>query len=112
MKGTRREKIINYSGLLRTLDGLVPYLRENFVYVDKNQPLTGDAPKLFIREYEYGTALKNNPDRKSTRLNSSHVAISYAVFCLKKKTINLNLTTPINYLQMMLLTDVVRGYHC
>src|SRR5690625_20814 len=29
-------------------------------------------------------------DRKSTRLNSSHVAISYAVFCLKKKTITLN----------------------
>src|SRR5437660_7468760 len=26
-----------------------------------------------------------NADRKSTRLNSSHVAISYAVFCLKKK---------------------------
>src|SRR5690606_42113349 len=27
----------------------------------------------------------NDPDRKSTRLNSSHVKISYAVFCLKKK---------------------------
>src|SRR5690606_41684416 len=27
-------------------------------------------------------------DRKSTRLNSSHVKISYAVFCLKKKNIN------------------------
>src|SRR6202043_2679679 len=27
-------------------------------------------------------------DRKSTRLNSSHVAISYAVFCLKKKIID------------------------
>src|SRR5690349_24388015 len=27
------------------------------------------------------------PDRKSTRLNSSHVEISYAVFCLKKKKI-------------------------
>src|SRR3712207_8905223 len=26
------------------------------------------------------------PDRKSTRLNSSHANISYAVFCLKKKT--------------------------
>src|SRR5438067_8732491 len=26
-----------------------------------------------------------DPDRKSTRLNSSHVSISYAVFCLKKK---------------------------
>src|SRR5690625_5962539 len=28
---------------------------------------------------------EENEDRKSTRLNSSHVAISYAVFCLKKK---------------------------
>src|SRR5690349_23951520 len=28
-------------------------------------------------------------DRKSTRLNSSHVEISYAVFCLKKKTMKL-----------------------
>src|SRR3989442_10610135 len=27
----------------------------------------------------------HTPDRKSTRLNSSHVRISYAVFCLKKK---------------------------
>src|SRR2546426_6632190 len=27
----------------------------------------------------------DNPDRKSTRLNSSHLVISYAVFCLKKK---------------------------
>src|SRR5690242_21096608 len=27
-----------------------------------------------------------NRDRKSTRLNSSHMSISYAVFCLKKKT--------------------------
>src|SRR5690554_7488663 len=27
----------------------------------------------------------DGPDRKSTRLNSSHVRISYAVFCLKKK---------------------------
>src|SRR5437868_9748112 len=38
-----------------------------------------------------GRALMGNPtlllmeDRKSTRLNSSHVSISYAVFCLKKK---------------------------
>src|SRR5579871_5485181 len=30
-------------------------------------------------------ALTFKPDRKSTRLNSSHVEISYAVFCLKKK---------------------------
>src|SRR5438067_9632121 len=30
---------------------------------------------------------RNREDRKSTRLNSSHVSISYAVFCLKKKKI-------------------------
>src|SRR2546426_6131962 len=29
---------------------------------------------------------RHMPDRKSTRLNSSHLVISYAVFCLKKKT--------------------------
>src|SRR5437870_9599420 len=33
-------------------------------------------------------------DRKSTRLNSSHVAISYAVFCLKKKKIITTQRTP------------------
>src|SRR5690554_2544682 len=36
-------------------------------------------------------------DRKSTRLNSSHVRISYAVFCLKKKKINIKLPM-INYI--------------
>src|SRR5439155_11088049 len=33
-------------------------------------------------------------DRKSTRLNSSHVAISYAVFCLKKKNNNETISEP------------------
>src|SRR5438876_5667290 len=32
----------------------------------------------------------DHPDRKSTRLNSSHPSISYAVFCLKKKKNNIN----------------------
>src|SRR3712207_7099765 len=35
------------------------------------------------------TALMLSADRKSTRLNSSHANISYAVFCLKKKIIEL-----------------------
>src|SRR6267378_4970796 len=38
----------------------------------------GDARPL-------GRLRQDRPDRKSTRLNSSHVEISYAVFCLKKK---------------------------
>src|SRR3712207_6976115 len=35
----------------------------------------------------YSQAVQLNGDRKSTRLNSSHANISYAVFCLKKKNI-------------------------
>src|SRR5207249_7395645 len=34
---------------------------------------------------EHAVSAGIRPDRKSTRLNSSHVSISYAVFCLKKK---------------------------
>src|SRR5690606_41937777 len=37
---------------------------------------------------DLGTSVKVRADRKSTRLNSSHVKISYAVFCLKKKKKN------------------------
>src|SRR3712207_8822135 len=36
-------------------------------------------------EQEKGQVPVQQPDRKSTRLNSSHANISYAVFCLKKK---------------------------
>src|SRR5256885_6785971 len=36
-------------------------------------------------EYQWAGLLGYRIDRKSTRLNSSHLVISYAVFCLKKK---------------------------
>src|SRR5690606_9694289 len=39
----------------------------------------------YITESESDLRSKSGKDRKSTRLNSSHVKISYAVFCLKKK---------------------------
>src|SRR5262245_64968697 len=39
--------------------------------------------KCPLMDLEYGE--KTEKDRKSTRLNSSHLGISYAVFCLKKK---------------------------
>src|SRR5437588_7748312 len=49
-------------------------------------------PKSFLRRrtsaWRSSTAIGSTPlngDRKSTRLNSSHTVISYAVFCLKKK---------------------------
>src|SRR5205807_8796938 len=43
-----------------------------------------EVPVVDVRDFEL--APPGGPDRKSTRLNSSHLVISYAVFCLKKKT--------------------------
>src|SRR4051794_41701386 len=40
---------------------------------------------LVFLDPPYGQGLAERADRKSTRLNSSHPSISYAVFCLKKK---------------------------
>src|SRR5256885_4095085 len=42
-------------------------------------------------------------DRKSTRLNSSHLVISYAVFCLKKKKKKKKIKKHINYNKTMIL---------
>src|SRR3712207_8172658 len=45
-----------------------------------------EAAKHVTPEDMRGSVLVSSEDRKSTRLNSSHANISYAVFCLKKKT--------------------------
>src|SRR5207249_8761027 len=50
------------------------------------------AERVFTKESE--KVRDRGQDRKSTRLNSSHVSISYAVFCLKKKTLHLQPRTP------------------
>src|SRR5437870_9411973 len=59
-------------GVIETLPGRGCFLKENHSALRKEV-----RRKLLIEEIDQ--------DRKSTRLNSSHVAISYAVFCLKKK---------------------------
>src|SRR5690625_7003304 len=43
-----------------------------------------DFAQEILKERQYHEEQELEIDRKSTRLNSSHVAISYAVFCLKK----------------------------
>src|SRR5207253_10102101 len=52
-----------------------------------NRPAPGVlySPRFADHCRALGNDLQILVDRKSTRLNSSHVAISYAVFCLKKK---------------------------
>src|SRR5256885_13240602 len=48
-----------------------------------------------VRVVERGLGLRRRDrDRKSTRLNSSHLVISYAVFCLKKKNRSRTATSP------------------
>src|SRR5436309_4712923 len=44
-----------------------------------------DRPNVDVMERGIAVLYDQRLDRKSTRLNSSHVKISYAVFCLKKK---------------------------
>src|SRR5205814_8232328 len=46
---------------------------------------------------------RKSSDRKSTRLNSSHLGISYAVFCLKKKTISISLIMSMQQLMAVYL---------
>src|SRR2546427_3237049 len=69
-----RSTLFPYTTLFRSLPG-------GFLVGLRLQPLIGrirthDAPRV---------GGPPSPDRKSTRLNSSHSQISYAVFCLKKK---------------------------
>src|SRR2546430_13620389 len=64
-------------------DALPIYLRmaDRLAGIVRQQILLGDIGDVFgLRIF------REQIDRKSTRLNSSHSQISYAVFCLKKKT--------------------------
>src|SRR5690625_6028180 len=53
---------------------------------EQNWNIFAPTPKRVMTDLDFRLRVKDRErDRKSTRLNSSHVAISYAVFCLKKK---------------------------
>src|SRR5256885_6114046 len=54
----------------------------NWLYLAAPLAIGGFWVFFFIRSLKSRPLM---PDRKSTRLNSSHLVISYAVFCLKKK---------------------------
>src|SRR2546430_9214529 len=65
---------------------LKQYVRDRFLL--RTEPATNNIST----DYGIGKAVeKLLVDRKSTRLNSSHSQISYAVFCLKKKNINIEI---------------------
>src|SRR5437879_7493894 len=55
--------------------------------------LVPHAEPLFFVDHHQPEVIDEEQDRKSTRLNSSHRCISYAVFCLKKKKNNTHQST-------------------
>src|SRR2546422_6299049 len=78
-----RSPLFPYTPLFRSLSAY-PTLRE--------QPVSDPAvPRMELPDWaeRYGVVagITTRGDRKSTRLNSSHGYISYAVFCLKKKKV-------------------------
>src|SRR5690348_18124733 len=67
----------------RPTPGTTELDRDQIHFPPKHEPLRDDVHALGAL---MGEILREQGDRKSTRLNSSHPSISYAVFCLKKKT--------------------------
>src|SRR5256885_12523054 len=92
-----RSTLFPYTTLFRSLAaddvGVLPAVRAEQAVLERQ--LAGEraavaAERVGVakhREVERGRGVEVVGDRKSTRLNSSHLVISYAVFCLKKKQI-------------------------
>src|SRR5690606_42081977 len=86
----RRSALFPYTTLFRSLRGVRH--GSGGEPVPDAAPRAGEGSSAAARVPSVAEPAAHDPrahrsrDRKSTRLNSSHVKISYAVFCLKKKT--------------------------
>src|SRR5256885_2687098 len=83
-----RSTLFPYTTLFRSqsLADFDEYLvRDRGLLGRKCQPVEECLRLGDVQADHVGQILAAHPDRKSTRLNSSHLVISYAVFCLKKK---------------------------
>src|SRR3712207_7360475 len=85
-----RSTLFPYTTLFRSGVGVGPAHREGNEIVRTNYLLPFELVSVHLLVVLIGAAYlarakRRRRDRKSTRLNSSHANISYAVFCLKKK---------------------------
>src|SRR5438874_10054618 len=82
-----------YTTLFRSLLAILPIVAAAFIVIAPGQIAKRYASMFNMNDptvVDRITMLHiGERDRKSTRLNSSHVEISYAVFCLKKKKISI-----------------------
>src|SRR3712207_8802272 len=84
-----RSTLFPYTTLFRSLQNLFQQYQDLGLYDKTIFVLFGDHGEGFGEHGRFmhgDTIWEEGLDRKSTRLNSSHANISYAVFCLKKKT--------------------------
>src|SRR5690606_39705400 len=86
LKNNIQKTILLQSSLLSKTDGTPREVSLEMTTMEPDPQLYNKPhqPMAVLLEGAF-TSVYNNRDRKSTRLNSSHVKISYAVFCLKKK---------------------------
>src|SRR5256885_5808283 len=81
-----RSTLFPYTTLFRSRVFLSQTNSEDVSALLAGQPYTSATNVLLYAAFSLNlAALPTGADRKSTRLNSSHLVISYAVFCLKKK---------------------------
>src|SRR2546430_13411877 len=79
------------SGAYRSITDILKIMVS--VWLKSTPPVIKSGDTLFLKLGGDGRNVERNQDRKSTRLNSSHSQISYAVFCLKKKKTYIMLTS-------------------
>src|SRR3712207_8823977 len=80
-----RSTLFPYTTLFRSPKQLLPLASEKPLIRDTVERILPLVPAERLRVLTGGHLAGPILDRKSTRLNSSHANISYAVFCLKKK---------------------------
>src|SRR3712207_7484271 len=80
-----RSTLFPYTTLFRSLLGVDPQPLLRRIEHEMPQPRAVEEPPPTPEAVMPTGERSRWPDRKSTRLNSSHANISYAVFCLKKK---------------------------
>src|SRR5437870_11316415 len=80
-----RSTLFPYTTLFRSQkQGRVEEARK-LLDIGRAAAVVANVPRTWNAALNLAGQMHKEGDRKSTRLNSSHVAISYAVFCLKKK---------------------------
>src|SRR2546427_4075564 len=87
-----RSTLFPYTTLFRSRPDIGWWLTSKWFFV-RNGAILAFLSWLSWRFVRHDTGPDVREDRKSTRLNSSHSQISYAVFCLKKKKINRHAST-------------------